>query len=247
MKPGIHRLDFDSYTALKAVNRSTLGFMALTPAHAKAHMETPLKKPSKALKQGIALHAIALEGRHDHGVKLTELESQTVDGMTRAVAENQQFQEIIKGSQVELSLVWQDKATGVWCKARPDMVRSDTHTIYDLKSCSSIPRFRSDVWLYRYHLQAAFYLMGAKAVGMDIRHFKFLAVESKPIYGTRTYSLSPGAIDLGMFQMQNLLKLYATCEANDHWPGYSSDEEEIAVPATEMSDVLSMEENEWTE
>lgn len=242
MREGIFRLDFEAYTALKAVNRSTLAFMGVTPAHAKAHMETPLKKPTKALKQGIALHSIALEGNRDHGIKLTDLEAETVEGMIRAVAENRQFQEIIKGSQVELSIVWQDKATGVWCKARPDMVRSDTHTIYDLKSCASIPRFSGDVWAYRYHLQAAFYLMGAKAVGMDMRHFKFLAVENKPIYGTRAYSLSPGAIDLGMFQLQNLLKLYAACEANDHWPGYSSDEEEIAVPATEIQNFIGMEE-----
>jgi hypothetical protein len=246
VKTGIFDYDYETYAGLKAVNRSTLALLALTPAHAKAQEETSLKKQTKALKMGIALHSLVLENKTDDRVKLTELEKTTVEGMATASRDSKAFQGALSGAVVETSLVWQDVETGVYCKARPDALRFDQKTIYDLKSCSSITKFRYDVWSYRYHLQAAFYLMGCKALGLDVQHFKFLAVENKPIWGTKVFALSPAAISLGTYQLQNLLRLYAACQEAGHWPGYGEDEEVIEVPATEMTTITEMENDLWT-
>ncbi len=77
---------------------------------------------------------------------------------------------IERPGQNELSIIWQDSLTGLHCKARIDMVRSDGQIIADLKTTTdaSLIGFSKSIGTYAYHRQAAFYLRGR--VRLDCRH-----------------------------------------------------------------------------
>ena len=87
-------------------------------------------------------------------------------------------------------------------KVRPDVKGKDF--ISDLKTCQdNSPRaFRSDVFKYGYHIQAAFYCM---VLGYPVESFKFIAVETNHPYTTEVYTLSEEMIEMGIADMVNAL------------------------------------------
>lgn len=241
MKPGVYDLDFESYSSLKALNRGTIERLGITPAHAYHHMHKPQGKPTKALKMGIALHSLILEMKPAE-VKLTELETDIVDNMVRALNSYVPCQKALDNSEKEKTLVWEDAETGQLCKARLDAYKIADETIYDIKSCSNIQKFSYELFVRKYHWQAAFYLQGAQALGLPLKKFKFICVENKPIFGCRVFSLTPEAMALGAHQISPLIQKFQECSKADQWPGYPEEEFEVRVPSTEIGDVLEMEE-----
>lgn len=79
-------------------------------------------------------------------------------------------------------------------RVRPDVIGTDF--ISDVKTCQdNSPRaFRSDVYKYAYHLQAAFY---SDALGFPVENFRFIAVETKYPYTVQVYALSDEMIEQG--------------------------------------------------
>lgn len=240
--PGVY-LDkpFEWYEAIPAVNRRKLTLLALSPAHVKWAEANPEKKQSKALKVGIATHSRVLE-RKKEDVTLTALEEELVTRVQQSVLAHKKATAALSGAACEVTLVWQDPETHLLCKARPDAMRSDLKTIYDLKTCNAIPDFALDIFKKGYHQQAAWYLQGAQTLGLDIRHFKFIAVEKKPIYGCRIYDLSPAGIDLGTFANHDLLRRYKSCVLTGKWPGYPEEEELVQVPSFKMTELAIQQE-----
>lgn len=134
----------------------------------------------------------------------------------------------------EISAVWIDEETGVTCKGRWDgyapLIAGGT--ILDLKTTrdAGMYSFERAIFSYGYHRQGAFYLQGAKALGLPVRHYAIVAVEKEPPYAAATYRLTEGAIDAGEEQLKPLLKRYAECLETDEWPGYPDRVMDIALP-----------------
>src|SRR4029434_7552308 len=66
--------------------------------------------------------------------------------------------------QIEKSFFWQDKTTGLWLKARPDAIPTDSGDYADLKTTTSVsyfPLLRTITDL-AYHQQAAMIMAGSK-------------------------------------------------------------------------------------
>lgn len=135
---------------------------------------------------------------------------------------------------VELSVLWEDKGTGVLCKARWDRHSPELAggAIVDLKTTrSASPRdFERSIVTFGYHRQAAFYLMGAKARRLPARHFSIIAIEKTPPYAVAVYRITEGVVDAAAEQIQALLRLYADCVKHDRWPGYPDEVRDISVP-----------------
>jgi hypothetical protein len=137
----------------------------------------------------------------------------------------------------ELSIVWDDPATGVRCKARIDW-HTPTYgggACLDLKSTldASPGAFERAIFNFGYHRQGALYVRGAKAVGLETSHFVIGAIEKKRPYGAVLYRLKDGereALRLGEVEIDFALALWARCEAEGKWPGYTTDVVDIGLP-----------------
>lgn len=136
----------------------------------------------------------------------------------------------------EASLFWQDPATGVKCRARPDIIRADG-LIIDPKTCAdaSEDAFQRAAWNYGYYRQAAMYLDGWEIIGGEKpKAFIFLAQESEAPFLCRAYVASPQLIEYGRVQLREDLERFAKCEATGIWPGLGDKPAELNLPSWAM-------------
>jgi hypothetical protein len=133
----------------------------------------------------------------------------------------------------EYSAIWDDPETGVRCQARFDDIARGIGAITDLKTTTDASpyRFPRTVFDYGYHLQAAHYLRGAKALGIEADSFGIVAVEKEPPYAVAIYQLNAAAIYDGERELRPLLARWAECDAAGAWPGYAEDVVVIDLPA----------------
>ena len=136
------------------------------------------------------------------------------------------------GGEAERSAVWRDPDTGVLCKGRFDEINRTVGCITDLKTTqdASPAAFTRAIYGYRYYLQAAHYLAGAQALGIDVRFFVIIAVEKEPPYGVAIYHVSGEAIRAGLEELRPLLTVYARCMETGVWPSYPAEAVEITLP-----------------
>lgn len=138
----------------------------------------------------------------------------------------------------EVSLVWDDRATGVRRRARLDWVREPVPggrlivTDYKTTADASPEGIRKTVATYGYHQQAAWYLDGAHACGLapDGAAFVFIFQEKTPPYVVTVAELTPDTLRKGAARNRAAISLYRDCVASGRWPGYSDDIEHIALP-----------------
>lgn len=147
----------------------------------------------------------------------------------------------------EVSIVWDDPETGVRVKGRwdrylPELPGVRGGTIMDLKTTrdASTKAFERSIVTYGYARQAALYLMGAKALGMDVSSYAILAAEKTPPYALAIYRITentfgpipePGEQAFHMVRhVQALLARYGHCMATGDFPGYPPDVRDVSLP-----------------
>ena len=136
--------------------------------------------------------------------------------MADAVRSNSTAAMLLSNGQAEQSFWWDDIATGMRCKCRPDWF--DGETIVDLKTCSdaSPAGFAKAVAAFHYQLQAAHYLCGTLA-----KRFVFVAVEKTAPYAVGVYELDAQAMVHGSVLRHTSLQRLQDCRAINSWPGYT--------------------------
>jgi hypothetical protein len=141
---------------------------------------------------------------------------EVVKAMTTSVMERcGQWMKLPK--QIETSIYWEDLATQLRCKCRPDwlIVKDNAAYIFDLKTTSDCsPRaFRSACEDFDYALQHAHYVDGIRtALEVESVEFIFIAVETKPPYSTAFYSLDVESQLRGTDLRNRLLREIIQCE-----------------------------------
>ena len=136
--------------------------------------------------------------------------------MAASVRSNSTAALLLANGQAEQSFWWDDIATGMRCKCRPDWF--DGETIVDLKTCqdASPAGFAKAVAAFHYQLQAAHYLCGTLA-----KRFIFVAVEKSAPYAVGVYELDQEALVHGSIARHNALLRLQDCRAINSWPGYT--------------------------
>ncbi|MCW6003932.1 PD-(D/E)XK nuclease-like domain-containing protein [Micromonospora sp. CPCC 205371] len=134
----------------------------------------------------------------------------------------------------ERTLIWQDKATGVWRRARLDWMvtlNGGRLLVGDLKSCARaalefLPKVVHD---FSYYQQAAWYLDGVRALklGDESADFVFVFVEKTPPYLVQVVRLDDQALAIGAARNRQALEIFRDCNESGMWPGY--DDSDIAV------------------
>ncbi|MGY3130077.1 hypothetical protein ACVWZM_000759 [Bradyrhizobium sp. USDA 4501] len=129
---------------------------------------------------------------------------------------------------IERSLIWKDKETGLWLKARPDVTPNASGDFTDLKTTPSVlyRDLQSSVATFNYHQQAALVLEGAMALGLEANSFTLIWVEKSPPYCVRAQQLKDDDIARGMKQNRAALRTFADCLASGVWPGPGDDRDD---------------------
>lgn len=131
----------------------------------------------------------------------------------------------LSGGWPEVAVFWQDRESGVRCKAKADYIRplSDgALLVSDLKTTkdASPEQFEKSVGNFGYDRQNAFFRDGvAEATGLDV-DFMFVAVEKEAPYAVAEYELRAEDVDKGRQDYQYALRVYKQCKERDEWPGY---------------------------
>lgn len=127
------------------------------------------------------------------------------------------------GGRAEASIIWQDRATGSWAKARPDYMPDHRNYLIDYKTVvSAHPRaFERHAYDMGYHQQAAWYLDGLAAVtGKRAHEYWFVCQEREPPFLVSVCRLAGDAIEWGAKLNRRALEIFAECVAANEWPGY---------------------------
>ena len=87
-----------------------------------------------------------------------------------------------------------------------------------------------------YHIQQGFYGRLANTG----RNYIIVAIEKKPPFAWRIYTLSEETVKAGEDLMDIAVNTYKMCQAFNNWRGYNPDATEISIPKWAMNaDIIS--------
>lgn len=124
--------------------------------------------------------------------------------------------------KIECSLVWQDKETGVWVLARPDVIPTDSGDFVDIKTTQSVlyNDLVRTIGDYGYHQQGALVAEGYEILtGQKISSFSLYFVESSRPYCARLVQLKDHDLALGRQLNRNALRRFVEGMNSKYWPG----------------------------
>jgi len=264
MKPGIYPdLDFDEYLNIPAWNPSLVvdGLVSMKKLN---YSRTHPKQSTPAMDFGSAIHCAVLEpdqfplrycvwpgGRrfghiydafceaNEGKTSLTEDQYQTcLDARDSARSHVLASAHLCGPGQNEVSIVWEDRHSGLLCKGRIDRLLpgnkdvSEPDIIIDLKTTNvevaddyAIRRVASK---FRYDVRLAAYQDGISTLTGAIPDCKLIFVEQKPPHDVRVYDANSVLVQ-GYDDWQRVLSEIAVCSKTGIWPGCSDTEDELKV------------------
>lgn len=249
LKPGVHKnVQIEEYhndpavscTGIKRLLKSPLDYWAFSP-HNPARKE---QKVTSSLAAGSAFHTLLLEPetfsdrfKVKEGVQSSKVPGFVGEGdlkeMEAAVAAVRSLPNISKlftDGEAEVTMVWDDPLTGVRCRCRHDYFRQSHGMTVDYKTIGDMAERDIDrqIVKYGYHVQAAFYLDGMKALGLG-DHQDFVLVFQQRDYPHKVYAttLCDDTIDIGRECYQLALSKYRkaveACGLEKPWPAYKDE------------------------
>ena len=237
------------YHAAPGISKSDLDLIAKSPLHYIASKGAP-REQTPAMLLGSVVHKLVLEPddfasefmvapdcdkRTKEGkAQWAEFLAEVTDAHTIVDADAYETAHIIAASvkahpvaakllqsgTAEQSFFWEQE--GIKCKCRPDYLRADIKTAVDLKTtqCSSPDEFTKSAYNYRYHVQAAWYLDGLRACGVNIENFIFIAVETKAPFTVMCYAADDLMLQLGRMAAKDNFETYKNAVATQNWHSY---------------------------
>lgn len=141
------------------------------------------------------------------------------------VMEQHPLTEILLQGQIEKSLIWQDAETGVWLKARPDIIPTFDQTFADYKTTTSRCQpyqLSKTITDFGYHMQMALVAEGAEIL-LDIRNPYAVLIfqQVQPPYHVIPVEVTEAALDLGRKMNRKAIQTFADCLEKGEWPGYA--------------------------
>lgn len=150
-----------------------------------------------------------------------------IRGMAVALGANSYVRQGILEGDVELSLIYRDKKTGIWVKNRPDVIPTHSGDFADLKTTSfygwDLDRQARD---HRYDMQAALSKWGCKEVlDLDLVSFSFVFASVKRPHMVDILTAHPDDMAYAEKDLRTALDTLAWCLKNGNWFGPSGTQE----------------------
>jgi len=140
----------------------------------------------------------------------------------------------------EQSLFWQDDEFGIWRRARLDWLprwrRGRRLIIGEYKTAAAVDpdSVRKAIANFGYHISAAQYVDGARALDLDDDPaFLFVFQMKDPPYLVNVVQLDDEAMAVGRERMRHACEIFRDCTTSGIWPGYSDlsrDPDVISLP-----------------
>lgn len=284
-----YSLNADAYRDSPGLSHSQSKDLRRSPWHYKAKRETPPEQqraPSPQMFMGTLVHCAVLESEHfdarynvgpdvdkrskawrefeeslrEDMLPITRVQYEQAQAMAASVRRLPDFEALMSDYKSEVSLWWDCPATGVHCKARPDVVKvypPGMHVLADPEHGMSEERaalartrgfailadlkttedaspdaFARSVVDYSYHTQAQWYMEGAElALGIPVLSFLFAVVEREYPHCAASYTLDDNGMRVAGEINLKARELYRDCEMSDLWPSYADEgTRDIALP-----------------
>jgi len=145
---------------------------------------------------------------------------ENIKGMAMALGrESLVIAGILRG-QIEVSLVFRDKETGLFVRARPDAIPTDSGDFADLKTTADILNVDKSIRSYRYDMQAGVVRWACREVlGIEMSSFSLIFVESAPPHCVQIVTLEQQDLDEGEADARVALRTFAHCLKTKRWFG----------------------------
>lgn len=259
MKNIISDMPFEQYLAVDAASNSILSAVRFSPRHCLEYINRR-RESTEAQIIGQAVHCLVLEPERydsmfaeapeiDRRTKagkewwdrfcqenagktvLKRVQAGTARAVSRAIAEHETAKVLLAGAHPEMSIFWEDRETQ--CKARIDAWNPPLGVVCDLKTTTNASArfFERQIIQLGYYRQAAWYMRGLRACGLQPKSFVFVAVEKDPPYGVSLFSISRDLLAAGDDENVRLLETFAKAKREDVWPGYPTHVQAVSVPA----------------
>jgi PDDEXK-like domain of unknown function (DUF3799) len=245
-----------------SISNSRLRMIERCPEKYRAQVDDDDSDDTQAQTFGRMAHTLCIEGRFPSDVVINpyddfrtkeaqawkaeqvakglsvfkRAEIDDVYGMAERLSREPMVRDGLFGGPLEVSVIARDPQTGIWIKARPDSLPTDT--IWgDYKTVRSAdPDYISRAILdYGYHCQAA---LSAEAIALACRRamesFVLVCQEKKKPYTVTIAAISDAAIEWGARQNRLALNRLEHCLKTNDWPGYADGPVTVGLPAFEM-------------
>jgi hypothetical protein len=147
-----------------------------------------------------------------------------IRGMAAALAEHPLAMELLQGA-VEQTLIAKDPETGIWLRARPDVIPTADGIYADLKTTPSV--VDTDLWRtmrnYGYHMQGALIWQVCEILGLPFDGFALVFVEKKRPFCIRVVDMTDFDLNRGRRQNRAMLRWMKRCMDSGEWPEPESD------------------------
>lgn len=123
--------------------------------------------------------------------------------------------------RVERSMFWRDPETGIWLRARPDVIPAADGVFADLKTAGKFDEDFLERQLHDagYYLQAAITRMVCRGLEIPFETFALLYVLNDDVPDTTHVEISEHAIDRGERAVRWCLRTIRRCLDAGEWPG----------------------------
>jgi exodeoxyribonuclease VIII len=174
------------------------------------------------------------QGSGDDAALLGDVEN--LRGMSSSIRASKAASQLLDcAGHNEVSALWKDEETGLFCKARFDRYLpkfSNRQFIVELKSDRDVSEwsFGKTVDSRLYCAQAASYRHGLETITREKSGHVFIAVENFAPFDCHTFILDDPDFQTGLLAYRSMLKRYAECKASGKWPGYEDKVKVLRMP-----------------
>lgn len=158
---------------------------------------------------------------HDHLTVITAEDLEMIRRMREDASKYPLVRLGLLGGRVERSLAYKDPETGIWLRARPDVIPTSDGMFADLKSVSSLEEdfLERQIADAGYYLQAAVLRMCCRALGIPFDTFVLIYVLKGDVPDTAHVELSEHDIDRGERAVRWCLRAIRRGLDTGEWPG----------------------------
>lgn len=236
LAPGREKTDTDALRFGKAI-----AFMMSDPdafmAKVKVFVDFKITKEENRSE-------LAREWREQGGLAIRQTEYDKMREMLAVASQDRNFRNAYGGEgNTEATLIYKDRETGLYVRARPDWLPISRQIIPDYKTTQDAEpdEFSRSIARYRYHVQAAILAEATKANFGHWPRVIYTPQEKEYPYAVSVVPLDDTAIAFGRMLLRKGLRTIADCLDRNVWPQYTSDEPKtVGLPAYELKKLEAM-------
>ncbi|MBL4538306.1 MAG: PD-(D/E)XK nuclease-like domain-containing protein [Oceanicaulis sp.] len=179
-------------------------------------------------------------------IPLSQAAFAELQGMKTALLREPLIQDGLLDGEAERSIVWRDDETGVWLKARPDVLPK-AGWVVDYKTTTDGRDFKVSraVTDRLYHMQLALVCEGLVALGFPPpNQYALVFQEKTDPHAVTIKPIDVEAIMVGVKQNRIAIRRFAQCLSDGRWPAYEISGE-YRIPPRMIDEVSHIETPDW--